>query len=79
MTILPARPVIPSRDHKRARRHFLSFERVPMLIVTVNMRPDITFAGIFFLTIVGLALFGCVSLAERLLIPRHISVRRTKA
>jgi NitT/TauT family transport system permease protein len=47
-------------------------------IVTGNMRPDLAFAGIFFLTILGLALFGCVTLAERLLIPWHISVRRHK-
>jgi NitT/TauT family transport system permease protein len=45
-------------------------------IVTGNMRPDLAFAGIFFLTLLGLALFGVVSLAERLLIPWHISVRR---
>ena len=46
-------------------------------IVTGNMRPDLAFAGIFFLTLVGLCLFGMVTLAERLLIPWHISVRRT--
>jgi NitT/TauT family transport system permease protein len=45
-------------------------------IVTGNMRPDLAFAGIFLLTILGLALFGCITLAERLLIPWHISVRR---
>ena len=45
-------------------------------IVTGNMRPDLAFAGIFFLTILGLLLFGVVTLAERLLIPWHISVRR---
>lgn len=45
-------------------------------IVTGNMRPDLAFAGIFFLTVLGLVLFGCVTLAERLLIPWHISVRR---
>jgi NitT/TauT family transport system permease protein len=45
-------------------------------IVTGNMRPDLAFAGIFFLTLLGLALFGVVTLAERLLIPWHISVRR---
>ncbi|MEM9147553.1 MAG: ABC transporter permease [Pseudomonadota bacterium] len=45
-------------------------------IVTGNMRPELAFAGIFFLTMLGLALFGVVSLAERLLIPWHISVRR---
>ena len=45
-------------------------------IVTGNMRPDLAFAGIFFLTLLGLALFGCVTLAERLLVPWHISVRR---
>jgi NitT/TauT family transport system permease protein len=48
-------------------------------IVTGNMRPDLAFAGIFFLTILGLALFGCVTLAERLVIPWHVSVRRTAA
>jgi NitT/TauT family transport system permease protein len=46
-------------------------------IVTGNMRPDLAFAGIFFLTLLGLGLFGIVTLAERLLIPWHISVRRT--
>ena len=45
-------------------------------IVTGNMRPDLAFAGIFFLTVLGLSLFGAVTLAERLLIPWHISVRR---
>jgi NitT/TauT family transport system permease protein len=46
-------------------------------IVTGNMRPDLAFAGIFFLTLLGLALFGIVTLAERLVIPWHISVRRS--
>lgn len=45
-------------------------------IATGNMRPDLAFAGIFFLTLLGLALFGCVTLAEKLLIPWHISQRR---
>jgi len=45
-------------------------------IVTGNMRPDLAFAGIFFLTLLGLCLFGLVTLAERLLIPWHISQRR---
>ena len=45
-------------------------------IVTGNMRPDLAFAGIFFLTLIGLSLFGLVTLAERLLIPWHISIRR---
>lgn len=45
-------------------------------IQTGNMRPDLAFAGIFFLTVLGLAIFGCVTLAERLTIPWHISVRR---
>ena len=44
-------------------------------IVTGNMRPDLAFAGIFFLTLLGLCLFGLVTLTERLLIPWHISVR----
>jgi NitT/TauT family transport system permease protein len=46
-------------------------------IVTGNMRPDLAFAGIFLLTLLGLALFGVVTLAERLLIPWHISLRRS--
>ncbi len=45
-------------------------------ISTGNMRPDLAFAGIFLLTILGLLMFGAVTLAERLLIPWHISVRR---
>ena len=44
-------------------------------IVTGNMRPALAFAGIFFLALLGLALFGCVTLAERLLIPWHITQR----
>ena len=47
-------------------------------IVTGNMRPDLAFAGIFLLTLLGLALFGIVTVAERLVIPWHISVRRRK-
>ena len=47
-------------------------------IQTGNMRPDLAFAGIFLLTLLGLALFGVVTLAERLLIPWHISLRRTR-
>jgi NitT/TauT family transport system permease protein len=45
-------------------------------IVTGNMRPDLAFAGIFFLTLLGLALFGLVTLAERLIVPWHIATRR---
>jgi len=45
-------------------------------ISTGNMRPDLAFAGIFLLTILGLTLFGCVTLAERWLIPWHVSIRR---
>ena len=45
-------------------------------ISTGNMRPELAFAGIFLLTILGLVLFGIVTLAERLTIPWHISVRR---
>ncbi len=45
-------------------------------ISTGNMRPELAFAGIFLLTILGLVLFGIVTLAERLAIPWHISVRR---
>lgn len=48
-------------------------------IVTGNMRPDLAFAGIFFLTLLGLALFGLVTLAERFAIPWHISIRRPNA
>jgi len=45
-------------------------------IVTGNMRPDLAFAGIFLLTLLGLSLFGLVTLCERLAIPWHISQRR---
>jgi NitT/TauT family transport system permease protein len=45
-------------------------------ISTGNMRPDLAFAGIFLLTLLGLLMFGLVTAAERLLIPWHISVRR---
>lgn len=47
-------------------------------IVTGNMRPDLAFAGIFLLTILGLCLFWTVTTLESLLIPWHISKRRTK-
>jgi len=47
-------------------------------IVTGNMRPDLAFAAIFLLTLLGLGMFGIVTLAERLLIPWHISQRRAK-
>ena len=45
-------------------------------ITTGNMRPDLAFGGIFLLTFLGLTMFALVTLAERLLIPWHISVRR---
>ena len=45
-------------------------------IVTGNMRPDLAFAGIFFLTVLGLALFGLVTLAERIFGPWHVATRR---
>jgi NitT/TauT family transport system permease protein len=45
-------------------------------ITTGNMRPELAFAAIFLLTLLGLALFGLVTLAERLLIPWDISQRR---
>ena len=48
-------------------------------ITTGNMRPELAFAGIFFLTAIGLTLFGAITLAERLIIPWHISVRRARA
>jgi NitT/TauT family transport system permease protein len=47
-------------------------------IVTGNMRPDLAFAGIFLLTLLGLALFGVVTLVERWVIPWHISQRRVR-
>lgn len=47
-------------------------------IVTGNMRPDLAFAGIFLLTLLGLALFGAVTLVERWVIPWHISQRRNR-
>jgi NitT/TauT family transport system permease protein len=47
-------------------------------IVSGNMRPDLAFAAIFLLTLLGLGLFGLVTLAERLLIPWDISQRRKR-
>ena len=47
-------------------------------IVTGNMRPDLAFAAIFLLTLLGLALFGVVTLVERWVIPWHISQRRVR-
>jgi len=45
-------------------------------ISTGNMRPDLAFAAIFFLTVLGLAMFGAVTLIERFTIPWDISQRR---
>jgi NitT/TauT family transport system permease protein len=47
-------------------------------IETGNMRPDLAFAAIFFLTALGLLMFGAVTLVERLVIPWDISQRRRK-
>ncbi len=48
-------------------------------IETGNMRPDLAFAAIFLLTLLGLALFGAVTLIERAIIPWDIAQRRTRA
>jgi NitT/TauT family transport system permease protein len=40
------------------------------------MRPDLAFAGIFFLTCLGLSVFGFVTMMEKILIPWHISMKR---
>ena len=47
-------------------------------ISTGNMRPDLAFAAIFLLALLGLGMFGLVTLAERLLIPWDISQRRIR-
>jgi NitT/TauT family transport system permease protein len=47
-------------------------------IQTGNMRPDLAFAGIFLLTLLGLALFGAVTLAERITIPWDVAQRRAR-
>jgi NitT/TauT family transport system permease protein len=47
-------------------------------ISTGNMRADLAFAAIFLLALLGLGMFGLVTLAERLLIPWDISQRRIK-
>jgi NitT/TauT family transport system permease protein len=47
-------------------------------ISTGNMRPDLAFAAIFFLTALGLAMFGAVTLVERFVIPWDISQRRKR-
>jgi NitT/TauT family transport system permease protein len=48
-------------------------------ITTGNMRPELAFAAIFLLTLLGLALFGVVTFAERMLIPWDLSQRRRAA
>jgi NitT/TauT family transport system permease protein len=47
-------------------------------IQTGNMRPDLAFAAIFILALLGLALFGAVTLAERAAIPWDIAQRRLR-
>jgi len=47
-------------------------------IQTGNMRPDLAFAAIFLLTLLGLALFGVVTLIERVTIPWDIAQRRNR-
>ncbi len=47
-------------------------------IATGNMRPDLAFAAIFLLALLGLSMFGLVTLAERVLIPWDISQRRIR-
>ena len=47
-------------------------------VQTGNMRPDLAFAAIFLLTLLGLALFGAVTLVERLTIPWDIGQRRAR-
>ena len=47
-------------------------------IETGNMRPDLAFGAIFLLTMLGLALFGLVTLVERLVIPWDIGQRRSR-
>jgi NitT/TauT family transport system permease protein len=47
-------------------------------VQTGNMRPDLAFAAIFLLTLLGLALFGTVTLVERFTIPWDIGQRRAR-
>lgn len=47
-------------------------------IQTGNMRPDLAFAAIFILALLGLALFGAVTLAERAIVPWDIAQRRIR-
>ena len=39
-----------------------------------DMRPDLAFGGIFFLTCLGLSVFGFVTMMEKILIPWRISL-----
>jgi NitT/TauT family transport system permease protein len=48
-------------------------------ISTGNMRPDLAFAAIFLLALLGLSMFGLVTLAERLMIPWDISQRHLRS
>ena len=47
-------------------------------IQTGNMRPDLAFAAIFLLTLLGLGLFGAVTLIEHYTVPWDIGQRRAR-
>ena len=46
-----------------------------IFLATYELRPDIALAGIGYLVVIGLVFFFAVALAERLVIPWHVSVR----
>lgn len=48
-----------------------------IFLATYELRPDIALAGIGYLVVIGLVFFFAVALAERLVIPWHVSVRGT--
>ena len=48
-----------------------------IFLATYELRPDIALAGIGYLVVIGLVFFFAVALAERLIIPWHVSVRGT--
>jgi NitT/TauT family transport system permease protein len=46
-----------------------------IFLATYDLRPDIALAGVGYLVVIGVASFFAVAIAERLLIPWHVSVR----
>jgi NitT/TauT family transport system permease protein len=46
-----------------------------IFLATYDLRPDVALAGVGYLVVIGVASFFAVALAERLMVPWHVSVR----